>query len=95
MSEYFQHYTITTWQSYQVPLREEGWTLLNTAVAADRSDFMHVLKSLRRVLVKATLAENILSTSIADVSMDTATDQLQVNAQFAKGIEVSWFFINK
>lgn len=49
---------------------------------------MYVLKSLKRVLVKATLADDILSTRIADVSMDTATDQYQVNAEIAKGIEV-------
>ncbi|KOB69320.1 Terribly reduced optic lobes [Operophtera brumata] len=74
--------------SYQVPLRENGWTLLNTATAADRSDFMRVLKSLRRVLVKATLADNIVSTSIADVSMDTATEISQPNALVAKGVEI-------
>ncbi|XP_073959315.1 basement membrane-specific heparan sulfate proteoglycan core protein-like [Choristoneura fumiferana] len=46
---------------------------------------MSVLKNLKRVLVRATLTRNLLSTSIADVSMDTAGEAF--GAASAKGIE--------
>lgn len=75
-------------QNYAVPLVEDGWFLLNSAVAASRSDFMRVLKNLRRVLVRATIADNLISTSIADVSMETATETAQPGAPLAKGVEV-------
>ncbi|CAK1588065.1 unnamed protein product [Parnassius mnemosyne] len=74
--------------SFQVPLRESGWYLLNTAVPASREDFMFVLKDLKRVLVKATLSPNITSSAIADVSMDTATEMYDNGAQAAKGVEI-------
>ncbi|CAG9782356.1 unnamed protein product [Diatraea saccharalis] len=61
--------------SLQVPLTESNWFLLNYATPASRSDFMSVLRNLRRVLVRATLVRNIESSSIADVSMDTAGEQ--------------------
>ncbi|RVE42173.1 hypothetical protein evm_013174 [Chilo suppressalis] len=61
--------------SLQVPLSESNWFLLNYATPASRSDLMSVLRDLRRVLVRATLVRNIESTSIADVSMDTAGEQ--------------------
>ncbi|KAJ0183614.1 hypothetical protein K1T71_000037 [Dendrolimus kikuchii] len=73
--------------AFQVPLRESGWYVLNTASPASRSQFMQVLKNLRRVLVRATLVRNILSTTIADVSMDTATENFY-GAPPAKGVEV-------
>ncbi|XP_049885171.1 basement membrane-specific heparan sulfate proteoglycan core protein-like isoform X3 [Pectinophora gossypiella] len=74
--------------SYQVPLRESGWFLLNTATPANRNDFMAVLKKLRRVLVRATLTPNILSTAIADVSMDTAAEIYNPQSPVAKGVEI-------
>lgn len=49
---------------------------------------MSVLKNLRRVLVRATLAPNISSTAIADVSMDTATESSATDEPVAKGVEV-------
>lgn len=77
-------------KAYQVPLRENGWFVLNTASPASRSQFMQVLKNLRRVLVRATLVKNILSTTIADVSMDTATENFN-GAPPAKGVEVCYY----
>ncbi|XP_053624887.1 basement membrane-specific heparan sulfate proteoglycan core protein isoform X4 [Plodia interpunctella] len=79
---------IRTGEKLQVPLQEGEWYLLNTAVPASRNDFMNVLKSLRRVLVKATLTRNLLSTSIADVSMDTATIISGSEYEPVRGIEV-------
>lgn len=78
-------------QSYRVPLIERGWFLLNSRTPASRSDFMAVLKNLKRVLIRATLTPNILSTSIADVSMDTAGEAF--GAPSAKGIEVNFSLI--
>ncbi|XP_060809746.1 basement membrane-specific heparan sulfate proteoglycan core protein isoform X4 [Amyelois transitella] len=75
-------------QKLQVPLREGEWLLLNSATPASRNDMMNVLKSLRRVLVKATLTQDLLSTSIADVSMDTATTISGSEYPSVKGIEV-------
>ncbi|XP_050360627.1 basement membrane-specific heparan sulfate proteoglycan core protein isoform X11 [Nymphalis io] len=74
--------------SYQVPLRETNWYKLNSPEAASRDEFMSVLKNLRRVLVRATIAENITSTAIADVSMDTAVESYDATAPAAKGVEV-------
>lgn len=73
--------------AYVVPLRETDWYVLNSASPASRSQFMQVLKNLRRVLVRATLVRNIVSTTIADVSMDTATENFN-GAPSAKGVEV-------
>lgn len=78
-------------QSYQVPLTERGWYRVGTTTSATRSDFMRVLKSLRQVLVRATLTENIASTSIADVSMDIAAENPQPGAMAALGVEVKNF----
>ncbi|XP_048488585.1 basement membrane-specific heparan sulfate proteoglycan core protein isoform X3 [Plutella xylostella] len=74
--------------SYKVPLTEDGWYIYNTATPANRNDFMNVLKNLRRVLVKATVTRSprLQSTSIADVSMDTAFADL--NGPPVKGVEV-------
>nr|XP_026490200.1 basement membrane-specific heparan sulfate proteoglycan core protein isoform X1 [Vanessa tameamea] len=74
--------------SYQVPLRETNWYKLNSPEAASRDEFMSVLKNLKRVLVRATIAENITSTAIADVSMDTAVESYDAAAPAAKGVEV-------
>ncbi|XP_050682975.1 basement membrane-specific heparan sulfate proteoglycan core protein isoform X5 [Leptidea sinapis] len=74
--------------SYQVPLREDDWYILNSVQPVSRSDFMRVLKKLRRVLVRATLTPNVTSTAIADVSMDTATESYDSLMPTAKGIEV-------
>lgn len=73
-------------QSYQVPLQESGWFILNTATPASRENFMSVLKNLRRVLVRATLSPDLTSTAIADVSMDSAREGYDSPA--AKGVEV-------
>lgn len=54
-----------------------------------REVFMSVLKSVRRVLVRATLTpRNLMSTSIADVSMETAVVSSDSSSRAAKGIEV-------
>ncbi|KAM3968767.1 basement membrane-specific heparan sulfate proteoglycan core protein isoform 3-T3 [Aphomia sociella] len=79
---------ITSGQKTQVILQEDGWYVLNTVTPASRSDFMNVLKSLKRVLVKATLTGNILSTTIADVSMDTATTFSDPAYPSVKSVEV-------
>lgn len=52
---------------------------------------MSVLKNLRRVLVRATLSEELLSTAIADVSMDTASEISDSTSPAAKSVEVSYF----
>lgn len=72
---------------------EEEWFTENTATRASRAEFMSVLKKLRRVLVRATLTkdQHLQSTSIADVSMDTATDSL--GGVPARGVEVIGKFI--
>nr|XP_032526331.1 basement membrane-specific heparan sulfate proteoglycan core protein [Danaus plexippus plexippus] len=75
-------------QSYQVPLRENNWFILNTANRASRFDFMSVLKNLNRVLVRATLNPYIYSTSIADVSMDTAAEGSDPTSPAARGVEL-------
>ncbi|XP_061720060.1 basement membrane-specific heparan sulfate proteoglycan core protein isoform X2 [Cydia pomonella] len=73
----------------QVPLLEKNWYVLNTRVPASRNVFMSVLKNLKRVLVRATLAdlqrEKLTSTSIAIVAMDKASEERRPNV--AKGIE--------
>ncbi|XP_045489882.1 basement membrane-specific heparan sulfate proteoglycan core protein isoform X8 [Pieris rapae] len=74
--------------SYQVPLQESGWFILNTATPASRRDFMSVLKNLRRVLVRATLSDELLSTAIADVSMDTASELSDSTSPVAKSVEI-------
>uniref|UniRef100_A0A2A4JY63 Hemolin n=1 Tax=Heliothis virescens TaxID=7102 RepID=A0A2A4JY63_HELVI len=74
--------------SYQVPLKEEGWFILNTVNPATRSDFMSVLRNLKRVLVRATVAPSIYDTAIADVSMDTASQNYDAVLPSAKGIEI-------
>ncbi|KAI5637001.1 immunoglobulin domain-containing protein [Phthorimaea operculella] len=73
--------------SYSVPIREGSWYILNSATPATRNDIMSVLKDLKRVLVRADVAPNLISTSIADVSMGTAIDNMDSQPQ-AKGIEV-------
>lgn len=75
-------------QSYQVPLREADWHKMNSPNPVTREDFMSVLKDLKRVLVRATLSDNIQSTAIADVSMDTAVESNDPTAPAAKGVEV-------
>ncbi|XP_038216735.1 basement membrane-specific heparan sulfate proteoglycan core protein-like isoform X6 [Zerene cesonia] len=74
--------------TYQVPLRETDWFILNSATPASRHDFMAVLKNLRRVLVRATLSDRITSTAIADVSMDTAAESYDTTSPVAKGVEM-------
>nr|XP_037874357.1 basement membrane-specific heparan sulfate proteoglycan core protein isoform X3 [Bombyx mori] len=74
--------------NYQVILSEDNWFLLNTATPVTRNTFMNVLKDLKRVLVRATLDPNVLSTSIADVSMDTATIMYEQDLPVAKGVEI-------
>lgn len=74
--------------SYQVPLREADWHKMNSPNPVTREDFMSVLKDLKRVLVRATLSDNIQSTAIADVSMDTAVESNDPTAPAAKGVEV-------
>ncbi|XP_045509969.1 basement membrane-specific heparan sulfate proteoglycan core protein isoform X5 [Colias croceus] len=74
--------------TYQVPLRENNWFVLNSAQPASRHDFMGVLKNLRRVLVRATLSDRITSTAIADVSMDTAAESYDTTSPVAKGVEM-------
>ncbi|CAH4038667.1 unnamed protein product [Pieris brassicae] len=74
--------------SYQVPLQESGWFILNTPTPASRRDFMSVLKNLRRVLVRATLSDDVLSTAIADVSMDTASELSDSSSPVAKSVEI-------
>lgn len=49
---------------------------------------MSVLRNLKRVLVRATVAPIIYDTTIADVSMDTATQNYDAVLPAAKGIEV-------
>ncbi|XP_069364955.1 basement membrane-specific heparan sulfate proteoglycan core protein isoform X4 [Maniola hyperantus] len=74
--------------SYQVPLRENRWHNLNSFDETSREVFMSVLKNLKRVLVRATLVQqNIMSTSIADVSMDTAAVSYDSSSRAAIGIE--------
>ncbi|XP_045784357.1 basement membrane-specific heparan sulfate proteoglycan core protein-like isoform X5 [Maniola jurtina] len=74
--------------SYQVPLRENRWHNLNSLDETTREVFMSVLKNLKRVLVRATLVQqNILTTSIADVSMETAVVSYDASSRAAKGIE--------
>lgn len=73
-----------------MPLKEDGWYILNTVTPATRSDFMSVLRNLKRVLVRATVAPNVYDTSIADVSMDTATPNYDAVLPAAKGIEVKY-----
>ncbi|XP_072931305.1 basement membrane-specific heparan sulfate proteoglycan core protein [Epargyreus clarus] len=74
--------------SYQVPLTEHGWFIMNSGVPASRQDFMTVLRSLKRVLVRATLVPNLTLTSIADVAMDTATEVSDPNMPVATGVEI-------
>ncbi|CAK1554719.1 unnamed protein product [Leptosia nina] len=74
--------------SYQVPLQENGWYILNSPRPASRQDFMSVLKNLQRVLVRATLVEKITATAIADVSMDTAAESFDSTSPVAKSVEV-------
>ncbi|XP_022832802.1 basement membrane-specific heparan sulfate proteoglycan core protein-like isoform X3 [Spodoptera litura] len=74
--------------SYQIPLKEEGWYILNTVTPATRSNFMSVLRNLKRVLVRATVVPIIDDTTIADVSMDTATENYDPILPAAKGIEI-------
>ncbi|XP_037299981.1 basement membrane-specific heparan sulfate proteoglycan core protein isoform X7 [Manduca sexta] len=74
--------------SYQVPLTEHEWTILGTASPVDRHTFMRVLADLRRVLVRATVNRNILYAAIADVSMDTATQNYDPSFPVAIGVEV-------
>ncbi|XP_052752510.1 basement membrane-specific heparan sulfate proteoglycan core protein isoform X3 [Galleria mellonella] len=79
---------IKSGQKTRVILQEEGWYILNTVTPASRNDFMNVLRSLRRVLVKATLTPDILSTTIADVSMDTASTFADRGYPAVKSVEV-------
>ncbi|CAH0716594.1 unnamed protein product, partial [Brenthis ino] len=74
--------------SYQVPLREANWHILNSPNAASRENFMSVLKNLRRILVRATLSPNAISTAIADVSMDTAGESYNSALPAANGVEI-------
>ncbi|KAH9644190.1 hypothetical protein HF086_008679, partial [Spodoptera exigua] len=74
--------------SYQIPLKEDGWYILNTVTPATRSNFMSVLRNLKRVLVRATVVPIIDDTTIADVSMDTATENYDPILPAAKGIEI-------
>lgn len=69
-------------------MKEEGWYILNTATPATHSNFMAVLRNLKRVLVRATVARDIYETTIADVSMDTAAQSYDPTLPAAKGIEV-------
>lgn len=71
-----------------MPLKEDGWFILNTVNPATRSNFMSVLRNLKRVLVRATVVPDIYDTTIADVSMDTATQNYDAVLPSAKGIEV-------
>ncbi|XP_052746482.1 basement membrane-specific heparan sulfate proteoglycan core protein isoform X2 [Bicyclus anynana] len=74
--------------SYQVPLRENYWYNLNSFDHTSREVFMSVLKNLKRVLVRATLIQqNILTTSIADVSMESAAVSYDPSSRAAKDIE--------
>ncbi|XP_045541991.1 basement membrane-specific heparan sulfate proteoglycan core protein isoform X1 [Papilio machaon] len=74
--------------SYQVPMQESGWYLLNTPTPASREDFMYILQDLKRVLVKATLSPNVASSAIADVSLDTASEIYSTGSRPAKGVEI-------
>ncbi|XP_075991621.1 terribly reduced optic lobes isoform X3 [Anticarsia gemmatalis] len=74
--------------TYQVPLSETGWYLLNSNTPATHSNFMNVLKNLKRVLVRATVAQNIYATTIADVYMESAIKTSDPRQAIAKGIEV-------
>ncbi|KAJ8737484.1 hypothetical protein PYW08_000079 [Mythimna loreyi] len=74
--------------SYQVPLKEDGWYILNTVNPATRSNFMSVLRNLKRVLVRATVVPILYDTTIADVSMDTAAQNYDAILPSAKGIEI-------
>ncbi|KAL0852381.1 hypothetical protein ABMA28_000578 [Loxostege sticticalis] len=74
--------------TYKVPLTEQGWFLQNYATPASRANFLSVLRSLKRVLVRATLVQNIESSSIADVSMDTATEMNDPAFPQATGVEI-------
>ncbi|KAJ8737311.1 hypothetical protein PYW07_000582 [Mythimna separata] len=74
--------------SYQVPLKEDGWYILNTVNPATRSNFMSVLRNLKRVLVRATVVPILYDTTIADVSMDTAAPNYDAILPSAKGIEI-------
>lgn len=70
-------------------MRESNWHILNSPNAASRENFMSVLKNLRRILVRATLSPNAISTAIADVSMDTAGESYNSALPAANGVEVS------
>lgn len=61
---------------------------MNTVTPATRTNFMSVLRNLKRVLVRATVVPIIDDTTIADVSMDTATESYDPILPTAKGIEV-------
>ncbi|KAL4717631.1 hypothetical protein ACJJTC_000780, partial [Scirpophaga incertulas] len=74
--------------SYQVPLTESHWLMLIYDTPVTRSDFMSVLRNLKRVLVRATLVKRLSSTSIADVAMDTATAIYDPLSPGATGVEI-------
>lgn len=61
--------------SFAVPLTEKGWKHYGDGAEVSREMFMSILKDLKRVLVRATLSNEITATAIADVSMDDATNR--------------------
>lgn len=77
-------------QTYSVTLTEDGWSTISPGEAprpVSRSDFLSILADLHQVLVKATLADQITHTYIADVAMDIAVPA-ETGQPLARNIEV-------
>ncbi|XP_044017592.1 basement membrane-specific heparan sulfate proteoglycan core protein-like isoform X4 [Aphidius gifuensis] len=64
--------------TYSVPLRESEWRRLSTEGlrSASRTDLMTVLSNLESILVRASYSEGMITSSIGDISLDTAVENL-------------------
>ena len=65
-------------QQHRVPLYESGWFMRrgNAQTPASRADILRVLSNLESVLVRASLAQNMRTTSLIRVNMDIAVSQV-------------------
>ena len=61
----------------KVPVYEDGWVIMrgNIKIPATREDFLRVLSSIDSILVRATVARDMESSSISRVNMDIAVAQ--------------------
>lgn len=59
----------------RVPIYEDGWFTRRDQAPVTREKFLGVLSSVDTIMVRATLAQNMVSTSISRVNMDIAVPQ--------------------